>query len=134
MPLTGLGRAKPCFFLKGQRPECWYGNNAANGAKAPDGRGTRPVAVAGNPGVRRGFLACSPGRDVAAGIATLKEILVIRTSLAALVLAAALAGCAQVPPATEAALPSGIQHTGQAGMTGGSAAAPAGVGSLTTHP
>lgn len=73
-----------------------------------------------------------PVRDIATG--PLKETLVIRTSLAALVLVAALAGCAQVPPATEAALPSGIQHTGQAGMTGGPAAAPAGVGSLTTHP
>ena len=50
--------------------------------------------------------------------------------------AALLAGCAgSPPPAAEAALPSGISHTGQAGMVGGPAAAPGGVGSLTTtHP
>ena len=56
-----------------------------------------------------------------------------RTSLAVLALAAVLAGCANLPPsATQASLPSGIQHTGQAGMTGGSAAPPSGAGAIVT--
>ncbi len=46
---------------------------------------------------------------------------------------AALSACANTPaPPGNAALPSGIANTGSAGMTGGSAAAPAGVGAITT--